>query len=118
MWSAFAQFAKNADAELADGAGAIGLQAVRRNWRPGNKGPADLTDMVEHIAPLRHALGPRLASMGIFNHMLSNVVAQTVDLILVTVFEHAGEVRHARLKAIESIATGRFKVCNLRQRPI
>lgn len=62
MWSTFAQFAKNADAELADGAGckrvggagAIGLQAVRRNWRPGNKGPADLTDMVEHVASLRH----------------------------------------------------------------
>ena len=63
MWSTFAQFAKNADAELADGAGcsgasgasAIELQATRRNWRPGNKGPADLTDMVEYVASLRHA---------------------------------------------------------------
>ena len=43
--------------------------------------------MVEHIAPLRHALGPWLAGMGIFNHMLSDVDAQTVDLILVTVLE-------------------------------
>ena len=74
--------------------------------------------MVEHIASLRHSFGPRLASTGILNHMLSDVVAQTVDLILVTVLEHAGEVRHARLKAIESIATGRFEVCNLRQRPL
>lgn len=73
--------------------------------------------MVEHIASLRHSFGPRLASTGILNHMLSDVVAQTVDLILVTVLEHAGEVRHARLKAIESIATERFEVCNLRQRP-
>ena len=71
--------------------------------------------MVEHVAPLRHALGPWLAGMGIFNHMLSDVDAQTVDLILVTVLEHAGEVRHARLKAIEGIATRRFKVRNLRQ---
>lgn len=62
VWSAFSQFAKNADAGRVDGAGckrlgeasAIGLRAGRRNWRPGNKGPADLTDMVEHIAPLRH----------------------------------------------------------------
>ena len=47
--------------------------------------------------------------------MLSDVVAQTVDLILVTVLEHAGEVRHARLKAIEGVATGRFKIRDLRQ---
>ena len=71
--------------------------------------------MVEHVAPLRHALGPWLAGMGILNHMLSDVVAQTVDLILVTALEHAGEVRYARLKAIEGIATRRFKVRNLRQ---
>ena len=63
VWSAFAQFAKTADAEQAggagcrrvSGAGAIALQAVGRNWPPGNKGPADLTDMVEHVASLRHA---------------------------------------------------------------
>ncbi len=55
--------------------------------------------------------------MGVLNHMLSDVVAQTVDLILVAVLEHAGEVRYARLKAIEGIAAGRFKIRNLRQRP-
>ena len=63
MWGAFAQFAKNADAEQAAGAGcrqirgadAIGLQAVRRDRLPGNKRPADLADMVKHIASLRHA---------------------------------------------------------------
>lgn len=62
MWSAFAQFAKNADARRVDGAGcrrirgmdAIGLQTVRRDWLPGNKRPADLADMVEHVASLRH----------------------------------------------------------------
>lgn len=62
MWGAFAQFAKNADAEQAAGAGcrrihgtdAIGLQAVRRDRLPGNKRPADLADMVEHVASLRH----------------------------------------------------------------
>ena len=55
--------------------------------------------------------------MGILNHMLSDVVAQTVDLILVTVLEHAGEVRYARLKAIEGIATRRFKIRDLRRHP-
>ena len=124
VWSTFAQFAKNADAELADGAGcsgasgasAIELQATRRNWLPCNKRPTNLADMIEHIAPLRHSFGPRLASTGILNHMLSDVVAQTVDLILVTVLEHAGEVRHTCLKAVEGIATRRFKVRDLRQR--
>ena len=61
MWSAFAQFAKNADAERAAGAGcrrirgadAIGLRTVRRDRIPGNKRPADLADMVEHVASLR-----------------------------------------------------------------
>ncbi len=64
--------------------------------------------MVEHIASLRQSFGPRLASTGILNHMLSDVVAQTVDLILVTVLEHAGEVRHTCFKAVEGIATMRF----------
>ena len=62
MWGAFAQFAKNADAERTAGVGcrrirgadAIGLQAVRRDRLPGNKCPADLADMVEHVASLRH----------------------------------------------------------------
>lgn len=62
MWGAFAQFAKNADAEQAAGAGcrrihgtdAIGLQAVRRDRLPGNKRPANLADMIEHIVSLRH----------------------------------------------------------------
>ena len=71
--------------------------------------------MIEHIAPLRHALGARLAGMGVLDHVLGDVVAQTVDLILVAMLKHAGKVRHACLKAIEGIATRRFKVCNLRQ---
>lgn len=71
--------------------------------------------MIEHIAPLRHALGPRLAGMGVLDHVLGDVVAQTVDLILVAMLEHARKVRHTCLKAIEGIATRRFKVRNLRQ---
>lgn len=126
MWGVFAQFKKNADAELADGAGcsgasgasAIELQATRRNWRPGNKGPADLTDMVEHVASLRCALGPRFAGMGVLDHVLGDVVAQTVDFILIAMFEHTGEVRHACLEAIEGIATRRFKVRTCGRAPI
>ena len=72
--------------------------------------------MIEHIAPLRHALGAWLTGMGVLNHVLSDVVAQAVDLILVAMLEHTGKIRHACLKAIEGIATRRFKVCNLRQR--
>ena len=71
--------------------------------------------MIEHIAPLRHALGARLTGMGILDHVLGDVVAQTVDLILVAMLKHAGEVCHTCLKAIEGIATRRFKVRNLRQ---
>lgn len=63
MWGAFAQFAKNADAELVGGEGYRqacaelegGLRTVRRDRLPGNKRPADLADMVEHVASLRHA---------------------------------------------------------------
>lgn len=62
MWSAFAQFKKNADAERVAGAGcrrirgadAIGLQAVRRDRLPRNKRPTNLADMIEHVASLRH----------------------------------------------------------------
>lgn len=72
--------------------------------------------MVEHIAPLRHALGARLAGMGVLDHVLGDIVAQAVDLIFVAMLEHAGKVRYAHLKAIEGIATRRFKVRNLRQR--
>ena len=123
MWGVFAQFKKNADAERENSAGygrsrtaaESGLWTARRDRLPCNKRPTDLADVVEHVASLRHPFGPRLASTGILNHMLSDVVAQTVDLILVTVLEHAGEVRHARLKAIEGIATRRLKVRNLRQ---
>lgn len=71
--------------------------------------------MIEHIAPLRHALGARLTGMGVLNHVLSDVVAQAVDFILVAVLEHTGKICHARLKAIEGVATGRLKVRNLRQ---
>ena len=123
VWGVFAQFKKNADAEWENSAGyrrtctaaESGLWTARRDRLPCNKRPPNLADVVEHVAPLRHALGPWLAGMGILNHMLSDVVAQTVDLILVTVLEHAGEVRYARLKAIEGIATRRLKVRNLRQ---
>lgn len=63
VWSAFAQFKKNADAARVAGAGcrrtrdedASGLRTVRRDRLPGNKRPADLADMVEHVATLRHA---------------------------------------------------------------
>ena len=63
MWGAFAQFKKNADAEWENSAGcrrtrdedASGLRTVRRDRLPGNKRPADLADMVEHVATLRHA---------------------------------------------------------------
>lgn len=92
-----------------------GLRAGFRDRFPCNKRPANLTDMVEHIAPLRHALGARLTGMGILDHVLSDVVAQTVDLILVAMLKHAGKVRHARFKAVEGIATRRFKVRDLRQ---
>ena len=71
--------------------------------------------MIEHIAPLRHALGARLTGMGILDHVLGDVVAQTVDLILVAMLKHAGKICYARFKVIEGIATRRFKVCNLRQ---
>ena len=71
--------------------------------------------MIEHIAPLRHALGARLTGMGVLDHVLGDIVAQAVDLIFVAMLEHAGKVRYARLKAIEGIATRRFKVRNLRQ---
>ena len=62
MWSAFAQFKKNADAERVGGEGngqacaelEGGLRTVRRDRLPGNKRPTDLADMIEHIAPLRH----------------------------------------------------------------
>ena len=72
--------------------------------------------MVEHVASLRYALGAWLAGTGILNHVLSDVVAQAVDLILVAMLEHTGKICYARLKAIEGVATGRFKVRNLRQR--
>lgn len=63
MWSAFAQFKKNADAERVAGAGCRqaraelegGLRTVCRDRLPGNKRPAHLADMVEHEASLRHA---------------------------------------------------------------
>lgn len=63
MWSAFAQFKKNADAERVAGAGCRqacaqlegGLRTVRRDRLPANKRPADLADMIEHKASLRHA---------------------------------------------------------------
>ncbi len=71
--------------------------------------------MIEHIAPLRHAFGARLTGMGVLNHVLGDVVAQMVDLILVAMLEHTGKIRHTCLKAIEGIATRRFKVRNLRQ---
>lgn len=123
MWGVFAQFKKNADAEQENSVGyrrtctaaESGLWTARRDRLPCNKRPTDLADVVEYVASLRHPFGPRLTGMGVLNHVLSDVVAQTVDLILVTVLEHAGEVRHARLKAIEGIATRRFKVRNLRQ---
>lgn len=62
MWSAFAQFKKNADAEWVAGAGYKracaelegGLRTVRRDRLPANKRPADLADMVERVASLRH----------------------------------------------------------------
>ena len=62
VWGTFAQFKKNADAERVAGANcgrirgtdAIGLLVVRRDRLPGNKGPADLADMIEHVASLRH----------------------------------------------------------------
>ena len=71
--------------------------------------------MVEHIASLRHTLGARLTGMGVLNHVLGDVVAQTVDLILVAMLEHTGKICYARFKVIEGIATRRFKVRNLRQ---
>ena len=71
--------------------------------------------MVEHVASLRHPFGPWLAGMGILNHVLGDVVAQAIDLILVAMLKHAGKVRHARFKAVEGIATRRFKVRDLRQ---
>ena len=83
MWGAFAQFKKNADAERENSAGnrrtctgaESGLWTARRDRPPCNKRPPDLADVVEHVASLRHALGPWLADMGILNHMLSDVVA-------------------------------------------
>jgi hypothetical protein len=64
--------------------------------------------MIEHIAPQRHALGARLTGMGVLNHVLSDVVAQAVDLILVAMLEHTGKIRHTCFKAVEGIATMRF----------
>ena len=61
--------------------------------------------MVEYIASLWHALGARLAGMGVLNHVLGDVVAQTVDLILVAMLEHTGKICYARFKVIEGIAT-------------
>ena len=71
--------------------------------------------MVEHVASLRHTLGARLTGMGVLDHVLGDVIAQAVDLILVAMFEHTGKIRYACFKAIEGIATRRFKVRNLRQ---
>ena len=116
MWGAFAQFAKNADAERENNAGCrrtctaaeSGLWTARRDRLPCNKRPTNLADVVEHVASLRHALGARLTGMGVLNHVLSDVVAQAVDLILVAMLEHTGKIRHTCFKAVEGIATMRF----------
>lgn len=63
MWGVFAQFKKNADAERENSAGCrrtcteaeSGLWTARRDRLPYNKRPTNLADMIEHIAPLRHA---------------------------------------------------------------
>ena len=121
MWGVFVQFKKNADAEWKNCAGyrractaaESGLWTARRDWLPCNKRPTDLANVVEHVAPLRHALGPWLAGMGILNHMLSDVVAQTVDLILVTVLEHAGEVATpvSRLSKVSRRGDSKYVTC-------
>ena len=121
MWGVFAQFKKNADAEWENSAGyrrtctavESGLWTARRDRLPCNKRPTDLADVVEHIASLRHPFGPRLASTGILNHMLSDVVAQTVDLILITVLEHAGEVSTpaSRLSKVSRRGDSKYVTC-------
>ena len=105
---------KNADVEVMGSAAVNGLRAGFRDRFPCNKRPANLTDMVEHIAPCGMPLEPGSPAWG-FDHVLSDVVAQTVDLILVAMLKHAGKVRHARFKAVEGIATRRFKVRDARQ---
>ena len=47
--------------------------------------------------------------MGVLDHVVGDIVAQAVNLILVAMLEHARKVRHARLKTIEGVAAGRFK---------
>lgn len=91
-----------------------GLRSGRRDRLPGNERPSDLADVVEHVTSLRHALGSRLAGMGVLDHMLGDIVAQTIDLILVAMLEHTGEVCYAGLEAIEGVTTGRFKIRDLR----
>lgn len=54
--------------------------------------------------------------MGVLDHVVGDIVAQAVDLILVAMFEHARKVCYARLETIEGVATGRFKIRDLRQR--
>lgn len=83
---------KNADAGVSGQCGLrTGYELGAETGSPCNKRPTDLADVVEHVASLRYALGARLAGTGILNHVLSDVVAQTVDLILVAMLKHAGK---------------------------
>ena len=93
-----------------------GLRAGYGDWLPGDKRPSDFADVVEHVASLRYALGSRLTGMRVLDHVVGDIVAQAVNLILVAMLEHARKVRHARLKTIEGVAAGRFKIRDLRQR--
>lgn len=94
------------------------LRAGRRDRLPCNKRPTNLTDMVEHVASLRHTLGARLTGMGILDHVLGDVVAQAVDLVLVAVLEHARKVCHACLETIEGVAAGDSKYVTCGSAPI
>lgn len=95
-----------------------GLRAGYGDRLPGDKRPSDFADVVEHVASLRYALGSRLTGMRVLDHVVGDIVAQAVDLVLVAVLEHARKVCHACLETIEGVAAGDSKYVTCGSAPI
>ena len=89
-----------------------GLRAGYGDRLPGDKRPSDFADVVEHVASLRYALGSRLTGMRVLDHVVGDIVAQAVDLVLVAVLEHARKVRPAsRLSKVSRRGDSKYVTC-------
>ena len=87
-----------------------GLRAGYGDRFPGDKRPSDFADVVEHVTSLRYALGSRLAGMGVLDHVVGDIVAQAVNLILVAMLEKSATPA-SRLSKVSRRGDSKYVTC-------